>query len=81
MLTMAIQSPRLCPSVPTDIWHISGQDVIANAISRVESVTAPPTYDVLAASQDSDDEIRTLLGSTTALRLEKLTIPITTVSI
>jgi hypothetical protein len=35
----------------------------------------------MAASQDSDDELRTLLGSTTALRLEKLPIPGTTVSI
>jgi cleavage and polyadenylation specificity factor subunit 1 len=66
----------------TDIRHISGQDnVVANALSRVESVTAPPSYDELAASQDSDDELRTLLGSTTALRLEKQPIPGTMVSI
>jgi cleavage and polyadenylation specificity factor subunit 1 len=66
----------------TDIKHISGQDnVVANALSRVESVTAPPSYDALTAAQDGDDELRTLLGSTTALRLEKLPIPGTTVSI
>jgi cleavage and polyadenylation specificity factor subunit 1 len=64
----------------TDIRHISGQDNVADALSRVESVTAPP-YDELATSQDGDDELRTLLGSTTALRLEKLPIPSTTVSI
>jgi cleavage and polyadenylation specificity factor subunit 1 len=64
----------------TDIRHISGQDnVVADALYRVESVTAPPFYDALAASRDSDDEFRTLLGSTTALRLEKLPIPGTTV--
>jgi hypothetical protein len=55
-------------------------DVVADALSRVESVTAPPSYDALAASQDSD-ELQTLLGITTALRLEKLQIPGTTVSI
>jgi cleavage and polyadenylation specificity factor subunit 1 len=56
----------------TDIRHISGQDnVVADALSRVESVTAPPSYDALAASEDSDDEVRTLLASNTALRLEK----------
>jgi hypothetical protein len=41
----------------------------------------PPSYDALAASQNSDDELRTLLGSIIALRLEKLRIPGTTVSI
>jgi cleavage and polyadenylation specificity factor subunit 1 len=66
----------------TDIRHISGQDnVVADALSLFESVTAPPTYDALATSQDSDDELRTLLESTTALRLEKLKIPGTTVSL
>jgi hypothetical protein len=62
----------------TDSRHISGQDV-ADALSRVESVTEPPSYDTLAALQD--DELRTLLGSTTALQLEKLPIPGTTVFI
>jgi hypothetical protein len=66
----------------TDIRHISGQDnVVANTLSRVESVTVPPSYDALATSQDGDDELCTLLGSNTALRLEKLQIPGTTVSI
>jgi hypothetical protein len=40
----------------TDIRHITGQDnVVADTLSRVESVTAPPSYNELAASQDSDD--------------------------
>jgi cleavage and polyadenylation specificity factor subunit 1 len=65
----------------TDIRHISGQDnVVADVLSRVESVTAPPSYDALVASRDGDDELRTLLASTTALRLEKLPIPGTIVS-
>jgi cleavage and polyadenylation specificity factor subunit 1 len=66
----------------TDIRHISGQDnVITYALSCVKSVTVPQSYDTLTASQHGDDELRTLLGSTTALRLEKLPIPGTTVSI
>jgi hypothetical protein len=56
----------------TDIRHISGQDnVVADALSRVESVTASPSHDALAASQDGDNELRTLLASSTVLRLER----------
>ena len=65
-----------------DISHISGQHkIVADALSCVESVTVPPPYNALAASQDSDDELRALLGSTTALRLENLPIPGIAVSI
>ncbi|PNF23286.1 hypothetical protein B7P43_G17171 [Cryptotermes secundus] len=45
------------------------------------SVTVPPSYDALTSSQDSDDEIQALMGSTTALLLEKLPTPGTTVFI
>jgi hypothetical protein len=66
----------------TDVRYISGQDnVVADALSRVESVIAPPSYDALVASKDSDDELGTLLGSTTAQRLEKPPISGTTDSI
>jgi cleavage and polyadenylation specificity factor subunit 1 len=66
----------------TDIRHISGEDkVVAVALSRVESVTAPPSHDALAATQDGDNELEALLASSTALRLEKQQIPDTTVSI
>jgi cleavage and polyadenylation specificity factor subunit 1 len=65
-----------------DIRHISGQDnIVSDALSRVESVTAPPSYYALATSQDSDDELQTLLESTTVLRLKKLPVPGTAVSI
>jgi cleavage and polyadenylation specificity factor subunit 1 len=54
---------HLVAQFTTDIKHISGQDnIVADALSRVESVTAPPSYDALAASQDGDDELLTLLG-------------------
>jgi cleavage and polyadenylation specificity factor subunit 1 len=66
----------------TDARHVSGRDnVVADALSRVESITVPPSHDVLAASQDTDDELRTLLTSNTVLRLEKLHVPVTAVSI
>jgi cleavage and polyadenylation specificity factor subunit 1 len=35
---------------PTDMQHISGQDNVADALSCVKSVTAPPSYNALAAS-------------------------------
>jgi cleavage and polyadenylation specificity factor subunit 1 len=64
------------------VRHISGQDnVVADALSRVEAITAPPSHDALAASQESDDELRALLASDTALRLEKQQIPGTAVSL
>jgi hypothetical protein len=44
----------------TNIWHVSGQDV-ADAPSHVESIIAPPSYDTLAASQNSNDEPKMLL--------------------
>jgi cleavage and polyadenylation specificity factor subunit 1 len=66
----------------TDIRHIFEQDnAVADALSRVESVTAPPSHDALAASQDGDNELQTLLGSSTGLRLERQQIPGTMVSI
>jgi hypothetical protein len=66
----------------TDIRHICGHDnVVTDALSCVESVTAPPSHDALAALQDGDNELRTLLESSTALRLERQQIPGATVSI
>jgi hypothetical protein len=61
---------------------VYGQDnVVADALSRVESVTTSPSHNALAASQDNDDELRTLLASNTTLQLEKQQSPGTTVSI
>jgi hypothetical protein len=48
--------------------------------SRVESVTKPPSYNIPAASQSDDKELRTLSASPVSLRLDKQ-IPSTTVSI
>jgi cleavage and polyadenylation specificity factor subunit 1 len=45
----------------TDIRHISGQKNVADALSHVKSITAPPSFDGLAMAQTSDDELQTLL--------------------
>jgi cleavage and polyadenylation specificity factor subunit 1 len=66
----------------TDVRHFSRQDnVVADVLSRVESITAARSQDELAASQEDDGELRALLASDTALRLEKQQIPGTAVSI
>jgi cleavage and polyadenylation specificity factor subunit 1 len=66
----------------TDIRHISGKDnVVAEALSRVETITTPVTPDVLATSQEKDEELRTLLERDTALRLERTHVPGTTVTL
>jgi hypothetical protein len=49
--------------------------------SLIESVTAPPSQDVLTKEQSSNDKLRTLLAANTVPRLEKQSIPGTTVSI
>jgi hypothetical protein len=64
------------------ISDISGQDnVVADALSHVESVTAPLSHDEIAATQGNDDDIWTLLASNTALWLERLQVPGTAVSL
>ena len=66
----------------TDIRHISSQDnIVADALSRVEAISAPGKHNALATAQEKDDELRSLLVSTTALQLEKLLIPSTSVEL
>ena len=66
----------------TDIRHISGQEnIVADTLSRVEVITAPVSHDALAAAQVDDEELRTLLVSTTALQLTKILIPGTSVEL
>jgi hypothetical protein len=82
VLTTAVQHLDFIAQFTTNIRNISGQkNVVAGALSRVESVTAPPSFDALATAQTSNDVLQTLLQSNTALRLEKQHISGTTVSI
>jgi len=59
----------------TDIRQISGKDNVADELSRVDVIIAPVKHDALAAAQEDDEELRTLLASNTALQLTKIPIP------
>jgi cleavage and polyadenylation specificity factor subunit 1 len=66
----------------TDIRHISGRDnIVADTLSRVESVASLATPEALAAAQDEDKELTTLLSGTTALQLQRIHIPGTAVTL
>ena len=66
----------------TDIRHISGQDdVVADALSRVEAVGTSVSPEALAEAQDTDAELTALLQGATALRLEKIQVPGTDIAL
>ncbi|GBN81655.1 Transposon Ty3-G Gag-Pol polyprotein [Araneus ventricosus] len=64
-----------------DIKHISGKDnVVADALSRIESIsTSPLAYEDIARSQQDDEELDLLLKQPTSLTLQKLQVPNTEV--
>ncbi|GBN25005.1 Pro-Pol polyprotein [Araneus ventricosus] len=64
-----------------DIKHISGKDnVVADALSRIESIsTSPLAYEDVARSQQDDEELDLLLKQPTSLSLQKLQVPNTDV--
>lgn len=60
----------------TDIRHISGKNnIVADALSRVSELEAPVNLADLASSQVSDEELAEYLADNTSLRLEKLQLP------
>jgi hypothetical protein len=60
----------------TDIRHISGQDnVVADALSRVEAVCASVSPEALVEELVNDAKLAALLHGHTALRLEKNPVP------
>jgi hypothetical protein len=78
----AVQPTDFIFQFTTDIRHISGQDnIVADTLSRIEAITAPVTHGALAAAQDDEDELRTLLVTNTALQVENLLIPGTSVEL
>lgn len=54
----------------TDIRHVPGKDnVVADALSRVEAISSPVNYETIARSQTDDPELQALLNSNTALQI------------
>lgn len=59
----------------TDIRHISGRDnVVADTLSRIEELQMPVDLDLLAASQNTDQELAKIVGGESSLRLMKLKV-------
>lgn len=60
----------------TDIRHISGiNNVVADALSRIDEIRSPPNYQALAESQHEDEEFNRVLQKDTGLNLERVQIP------
>ncbi|GFW81623.1 transposon Tf2-8 polyprotein [Trichonephila clavipes] len=62
----------------TNIVHIPGSDIIAaDVLSRVSAITFPSQidYDCIAETQQTDQELHTLIASGTSLELKKVTFP------
>lgn len=61
----------------TDIKHIKGEDnIVADAMSRINAISLEQEYEDLAQSQKSDEELLGLLESNaSSLQLSKIVIP------
>ncbi|GFU15063.1 integrase catalytic domain-containing protein [Trichonephila clavipes] len=62
----------------TSIVHIPGSDnIAADVLSRVSAITFPSQidYDCIAETQQTDQELHTLIASGTSLELKKVTFP------
>lgn len=71
-LPKTIRDLAFIANFTTDIRHISGADnVVADALSRVDAVTFNDFSDI-AEAQDADDQLTELLSSDTGLTLEEV---------
>ncbi|KMQ83185.1 gag pol polyprotein [Lasius niger] len=60
----------------TDIQHVAGKEnVVADALSRVEAIQEAVDFEKLAKSQKTDDELQQILQSDSALKLKEIPIP------
>ncbi|XP_029162232.1 uncharacterized protein K02A2.6-like [Nylanderia fulva] len=60
----------------TDIRHVAGvENVVADALSRIEELNSPLDYAALAQLQEKDEEIGECLRRESGLKLEKVEIP------
>lgn len=67
----------------TDIQYIRGEDnVVADALSRVEAISLEADYAALASSQATDDELASFRRSNnSSLKLEDVCIPGTDITL
>ncbi|XP_047990749.1 uncharacterized protein LOC125229853 [Leguminivora glycinivorella] len=66
----------------TDIRYIKGEDnVVADAMSRIEAVSLEEDYEALAKSQLEDQELADLRQGNSSLQLSRVAIPGTDISI
>ena len=64
----------------TDIQHISGKEnIVADALSLVDAISAPQTQESLAKAQGTEEELQKLLIGGTSLQLDKIPLPGTSV--
>lgn len=60
----------------TDIRHVSGKDnVVADALSRIEEISQPVNAERIASAQQADQELQQLQEAGSSLRLDKVKIP------
>lgn len=60
----------------TDIRHVSGENnVVADALSRIEELDSPLNYESLAASQEADAELKSLMEKSATLRFKAVKLP------
>ena len=58
-----------------DIWNLAGeQNVVADALSRIESVEFKINYATLMANQENNAELKALQAKGTSLQFEKVKI-------
>ena len=81
-----IQTNRLSfiSEFSTEIQHISGsKNIVADTLSRIESISTPLDYKALAESQRDDEELQNLLSHTenSSLQLKQVLIPGSEISI
>lgn len=63
----------------TDIQHLAGKEnVVADALSRIEEIQAAVNFEELAKSQEENTELQALLRGETGLKLTQVPIPGTT---
>ena len=60
----------------TDIRHISGEDnIVADALSRIDELESTLNYEAFAASQQDDEELQSYRENNSALQLRLIHIP------